>query len=94
MGRKSRAKLEKRGKGGPGQPQGWSRRRRRRWIAIGVTALLLAGGGVGAWQWNGARATSQSAPRFNLMGSTGKVYTLEDFVGKQEVVLVFYMGAG
>jgi hypothetical protein len=70
------------------------RRRRWRWIAVGIAALLLVAGGVGAWQWNGARAAFDPAPRFNLMGSTGKVYTLDDFLGKQEVVLIFYMGTG
>lgn len=86
MGRRSGARAGKRGKGAPG-------RRRRRWIAAGIGLLLLVAG-VGAWQWNAARAAFDPAPRFNLMGSTGKVYTLDDFVGKQEVVLIFYMGAG
>lgn len=95
MGRRSRARVEKRGKGGPGQPRDWFMRRRRwRWIAAGIAALLLVGGGVGAWQWSGAGAAPEPAPRFNLMGSTGKTYTLDDFIGKQEVVLIFYMGAG
>jgi peroxiredoxin len=37
---------------------------------------------------------TRTSPRFNLMGSSGRTYTLDDFVGKQEVVLIFYMGAG
>lgn len=93
MGRKSKARAEKRGKGGPAQPRdGFTRGRRRRWIAVGIAVLLLAASGVGTWQWNKARAAFEPAPRFNLMGSTGKVYTLDDFVDKQEVVLIFYMG--
>jgi hypothetical protein len=81
-------------KAGPGQPPGWVRRRRRRWIAVGIATLVLAAGALGAWQWKAARAAPEPAPRFNLMGSTGKVYTLDDFLGKQEVVLIFYMGTG
>lgn len=69
------------------------RRRRRRWIAVGIVALLLVAGGAGAWQWNERRGAPEPAPRFNLMASTGKTVTLEDFLGKQEVVLIFYMGA-
>jgi hypothetical protein len=68
--------------------------RRSRWLAAGIAALLLTAGGVGAWQWRAARAAPEPAPRFNLMGSSGRTYTLDDFVGKQEVVLIFYMGAG
>ena len=94
MRRQARARLEQRRKGGSGHPRGWFVRRRSRWVAVGIAVLLLAAGGVGAWQWNAARAAPEPAPRFNLMGSTGKAYTLDDFVGKQEVVLIFYMGTG
>jgi hypothetical protein len=68
---------------------------RRRWrlISASVAVLLLVGGGVGAWRWNAARAAPEPAPRFNLWGSSGRTYTLDDFAGKQEVVLIFYMGA-
>lgn len=89
MGRVSRARLEKKNRGGPGRPRNWFMRRRWRWI--GIAALVLVAGGAGAWQWNERRAAP--APRFNLMASTGKVVTLDDFLGKQEVVLIFYMGA-
>jgi hypothetical protein len=72
-----------------------ARRRRRKWIVGTVLALLVLGGGVGAWLWNGARATpAEPAPRFNLLASTGRVINLEEFLGKQEVVLFFYMAAG
>lgn len=93
MGRRSKARAEKNGTAGV---RNWfmrRRRRRRRWLAAGIVALLLVAG-VGAWQWNGARAAPEPAPRFNLMGSTGSAYRLDDFLGKQEVVLIFYMGAG
>jgi cytochrome c-type biogenesis protein len=70
--------------------------------AMAVMMLLLIAGGLGAWQpWNGGRlafpfaaATPQPAPRFNLMSASGSVIRLDDYVGKQEVVLIFYMGAG
>ena len=84
MGQVSKARREKKNR---------SSRRRRRWIAVGIAALLLVAGGAGAWQWNERRAAPEPAPRFNLMASTGKVVKLEDFLGKQEVVLIFYMGA-
>ncbi len=86
MGQKTKQKQ------GRPEPRPWSRRHRRRWIVGSLVALLLIGGGVGAWLWNGARATPpEQAPRFNLLASTGKVITLDEFVGKQEVVLIFYM---
>lgn len=96
MGRRSRARVEKRGKSEPGQS--WAsfmprRRWRRRWIGAGIAALVLVAG-LGAWQWNAAGAAQEPAPRFNLVGSTGQAYRLDDFLGKQEVVLIFYMGAG
>lgn len=52
------------------------------------------GGGIGAWLWKEPRATPEPAPRFNLLASNGKVITLDDYLGKQEVVLLFYMAAG
>ena len=93
MGRKAREKLERRMKGGPETRPAMRRRRRQKWIVGTLLALLL--GGVGAWLWNGARATPpEPAPRFNLLASTGRVITLDEFLGKQEVVLFFYMAAG
>ena len=94
MGRKAREKLERRMKGGPEPLPARRWRRRRKWI-VGTFLVLLVLGGVGAWLWNGARATPpEPAPRFNLMASTGRVITLDDYLGKQEVVLFFFMGAG
>jgi hypothetical protein len=59
-----------------------------------VLVILAVSGGLGSWLWNGARAAPEPAPKFNLLASTNRVVTIEDFLGKQEVVLVFYMGAG
>lgn len=103
MGRQSRAKQERRGKQtlGPARPRsGW--KRWSRWSVGGVGLVLLVAGGVGAWQqWNGGRLAfpftagpPEPAPRFNLMAANGPVHTLDQYVGKQEVVLIFYMGAG
>lgn len=91
MGKKAREKREPREKGRPEPRPGM--RRRAKWIVGSLVALLVVGG-VGAWLWNGARATPEPAPRFNLLASTGKVISLDEFLGKQEVVLLFYMGAG
>lgn len=95
MGRKSRAKLGRRGPASAYSPRrsGW--RASWKWIAGGVVGLLIVAGAVGAWQpWNAGRTTLAPAPRFNLMSASGPVITLDDFLGKQEVVLIFYMGAG
>lgn len=91
MGPKARKKLGQRRKGWPeARPP-----RRRKWLVAALLTLLIVGGGAGAWLWNGARATpAEPAPRFNLLASTGRVITLDEFLGKQEIVLLFYMGAG
>lgn len=91
MGRKARTKREERGKGGPKSRPRPAMRRQTRWI-LGVLLAVLVGGSIGAWQW--LPATANSAPPFNLAASTGRRIALEDYLGKQEVVLLFYMGAG
>lgn len=85
MGRRSRARVEQSGKSESGQSWAWFMRRRRwrrRLIGAGLAALLLVAG-LGAWQWNAAPAAQEPAPRFNLVGSTGQAYRLDDFLGKQ-----------
>jgi len=94
MGKKARTKHEKRDKDTP-DARPWTRRRKRKWVVGILAGLLVLGGGVGAWLWNGARETPpEPAPRFNLWASTGRPITLDDYLGKQEVVLLFFMGAG
>lgn len=91
MGRKAREKLQRRMRGAP-EPR--PAMRWRKWIVGALMALLVVGGGIGAWQWNGARTTPpEPAPRFNLLSSTGRVISLDEFLGKQQVLLLFYMGA-
>ena len=91
MGRKARMKLERSKRGGAASR---SRGRRSKWIVAMLLAILGVGGGLGTWLWNGAGAASTPAPKFNLWASTGRVITIEDFLGKQDLVLIFYMGAG
>ena len=57
-------------------------------LAVGIAA------GVVAWQWPGTLWGYKKAPSFTLQSSTGRAVSLEDFRGKKEVVLLFYMGAG
>lgn len=90
MGRKARMKLDRRNQG---DSAGRWKRRRRRWTVGMVLALLMVGAGIGAWLWNGASAAPEPAPKFNLFASTGRMITSEDFLGKQDLVLLFYMGA-
>jgi hypothetical protein len=91
MGRNAGKKHEQREKGKPGTRPS---KQRSKWIIGTLIAFLAVGGGVAAWLWNGARAAPEPAPRFNLLASTGRVISLDDYVGKQEVVLFFYMAAG
>jgi hypothetical protein len=91
MGRKAREKLERRMKGGQERRRS-TRRWRRRWGLRSLLALALIGGGAATWL--GTRAPApEPAPRFNLLASTGRVVTLDEFLGTQEVVLIFYMVA-
>lgn len=84
-------KLERRGRGDFG---GRSKPRRGRWIVGVALAVLVVGGAAGTWLWNGARAAPEAAPKFNLLASTGRAVTIDEFLGKQDLVLIFYMGAG
>ena len=78
-----------------------SRARGRRWpawLALGLTALLLAGT---AWfNFVGARVpdtptalrVGERPPDFTLPNASGRRVTLADYRGKKPVVLVFYRG--
>ena len=57
-------------------------------LAVGIAV------GVAAWQRPDTLWGYKKAPSFTLQSSMGRVVSLEDFRGKKEVVLIFYMGAG
>ena len=64
-------------------------------VVLIVLALALVAS-IAAWAiffkaWTPTPAAQ--APRFALPSSIGQTVALEDFLGKQEVVLVFYMVA-
>ena len=65
----------------------------RKWMTGVILAVGIAAG-VAAWQWPGMLWGYKKAPSFTLQSSTGRAVSLEDFRGKKEVVLIFYMGAG
>lgn len=65
----------------------------RKWMFGAMLAVIIAAG-IAAWQWPGTLWGYKKAPSFTLQSSTGRAVSLEDFRGKKEVVLIFYMGAG
>lgn len=72
-----------------------ARERRQTSAALFVLALALIAS-IGAWAvffkaWT--PAPSAQAPSFVLRSSSGQTVSLENFLGKQDVVLVFYMVA-
>ena len=74
--------------------------RRRRWLLSITVALIVSG--VGLWtflahqdhggQTHAQVAEGHRAPAFTLPSSTGDAVTLASYLGRQPVVLVFYMG--
>lgn len=65
----------------------------RKWITGAIVAVGIAAG-IAAWRWPETLWGYKKAPSFTLQSSTGRAFSLEDFRGKKEVILVFYMGAG
>ncbi len=81
------AELEHGRRSQKGQPAArWLSRRSRRWAALGF-ALVVAAVGTGFWWWTSR--PGETAPAFALPASTGETVRLEDYRGKQPVVLVF-----
>jgi hypothetical protein len=65
----------------------------RKWMTSAILPVVIAAG-IAAWQWPGTLWGYKKAPSFTLQSSMGRAVSLEDFRGKKEVVLIFYMGAG
>jgi len=71
-------------------------RERRQTVGVLMTLALALIVSLVSWRlfftaW--APASPASAPSFALPSSTGQTVALRDFIGKQDVVLVFYMVA-
>ncbi len=89
MTRRSKRKRER----GRAERNSSNRPTRQKWIAGAILAVGIAAG-LAAWQWPDALWGYKKAPSFTLQASIGRAVSLEDFRGKKEVVLIFYMGAG
>lgn len=102
MGRRARIKRERRNQGRRDSPTASKRSNRRKRMLVLFLSLLFVGGE--AWWWSSKGEFSDSdfvklmiepAPRFSLPASTpastGGTVRLEDYVGKQDVVLWAYM---
>lgn len=93
MGRSARRKQEERQKGRVSPNHHFLRRRHKKWIVRTLLVLVVVGA-IAAWHWNGNLWGYKQAPSFTLQASTGQLVSLRDYQGKQEVVVIFYMGAG
>ncbi len=90
MGRGAKLKRERHGSKGPQGPR-WRSRRNRRRLTVGLVLVVLLGGSAAGFWWRGSRPPGEMAPAFALPASSGGTVRLEDYRGKQPVVLVFYM---
>ena len=71
----------------------------RRWLWSLIVVVVVSG--VGWWSWErhshggpqqGRAAEGARAPAFTLPSSTGRPVALGSYLGRQPVVLIFYMG--
>lgn len=90
MGRKRRKKLDQRERSAS-EPDPSMRRRKKWTVGVLLALLIVGGGGAVAWLQNRTAAKFEQAPRFTLQASTGRIISLEDYLDRQEVVLLFYM---
>lgn len=74
--------------GAKGAGRRWSRRRRRSFGLLLTVAAL--GGALILWA-GGWLSSAEMAPPFTLPAHTGEQISLTDYIGKRDVVLVFYM---
>ena len=78
----------------------WFPRNRRRWLLRLMLALGVSGAGLWlAWEWQSHGGQTdihadegKRAPAFTLPSHTGDSVALTSYLGRQPVVLVFYMG--
>ncbi len=65
------------------------------WIASISLAVVIGAVGIGAWLWlwPGIETMPPPAPTFSLPASTGNVISLEEYLGKEPLILLFYMTA-
>ena len=78
----------------------WFPGNRRRWLLRLMAALVVSGAGLWlawAWQSHGGQTNihadeGKRAPAFTLPSHTGDSVALASYLGRQPVVLVFYMG--
>ena len=71
----------------------------RRWLLSIIVMLVVSGAGWWSWEQQGQGGQKKSraaegarAPAFTLPSSTGRAVALAPYLGRQPVVLVFYMG--
>ncbi len=67
----------------------------RTWIAAISLAVVIGAAGIAGWLWlqHGIETTPPPASTFSLPASTGNVVSLEEYLGKEPLVLLFYMTA-
>ena len=71
-----------------------TRQRRIRWTVSGLLlAVLVGGAGYYAWSVRNAPLAGSPAPDFALQDHGDRTVRLSEFRGKQEVILLFYMGS-
>ena len=71
----------------------------RRWLLSIIVVLVVSGAGWWSWERHGQggqrpihAAEGSRAPAFTLPSHTGSAVALASYLGRQPVVLVFYMG--
>jgi len=77
----------------------WFPKRRRRWLLRLMLVLAVSGTGAWlAWEWQSQRRHTNAyadagkrAPAFTLPSHTGVPVALASSLGRQPVVLIFYM---
>lgn len=73
------------------------RRRTRRWLGS-LAGLVVVASGIGylgwTYGWSGVPGVGDPAPAYVLEAGDGRRVDLADYLGRQPVVLLFYMNYG